>query len=478
MSSSFIKSTIWSIVQRYLPSVVQIVATLVITRTITPGDFGEVALITTFYQIAILLVSSGLGEGLMFKFDNSEIRYSSVFYFNLAVAGLIYALLFLSSDYIATFYNIPRLSILIKVININILLYAASYLQRVIYQKNLNFKILAVVSIIATLIGSSLGIYLAFLGYGIWSIVILTLTINFVETGILWGKSKWRPLLQFSWFEVKEILSYSLKILTNNIIQVIYDNIYSLVIGKSLGIRSLGFFNRMQTVVYFSTTNFMYSIESVFFPILCRNKEDENLIKVSYEKLLRISTLLASFVLIILITLSHQIVIIVLTDTWSEGIPVLRMISIAFLFVPISYINNSFLKIGNKTKILLYGNIVKKTIGLIILAITVSWGDLDMICKGILVYYSIDALISMVLTNNYLQIKITDQISYLRNNLLLGIVAIVFSFLTSLVNSVYVSFFLGLMIVCTVYAAGSVILKTKEYLIIRQIISQNTLSEN
>lgn len=477
MASSFFKFTFWSILQRYLPSLVQIVAALVITRMITPSDFGEVALITTFYQIAILLVSSGLGEGLMFKVDNSEIRYSSVFYFNLAVAGLIYALLFLSSNYIATFYNIPRLSILIKVIGINILLYAASYLQRVIFQKNLNFKFLAFVSIIATFIASSIGIYLAFQGYGVWSIVILTLTINLVETGILWTMSKWRPLFQFSWFEVKEILSYSLKILTNNIIQVTYDNIYSLVIGKYVGIRSLGFFNRMQTVVYFSTTNFMYALESVFFPILCRNKQDENKIRESYEKLLRISTLLSSIVLIVLITLAHQIVIIVLTDTWSEGIPVLRMMSIAFLFVPISYINNSFLKIGNKTKILLYGNIVKKTIGLIILAITVSLGDLDMICKGIIVYYSIDALISMVLTHAYLKIKITDQISYLRNNFLLGIIVIVFSSTTSLVDSVYVSFFLGLLIVCTVYAVGSVILKTKEYLIIRQIISQMTHSE-
>ena len=470
MVSSFIKSTIWSIAQRYLPSVLQIVATLVITRMITPGDFGEVALVTTFNQIAILLVSSGLGEGLMFKVDNSEIRYSSVFYFNLAVAGIIYVLLFFSSNYIATFYNIPRLSILIKVISINILLYAASYLQRVIYQKNLNFKILAFTSIIATLIGSSIGLCLGFLGYGVWSIVILTLTINFLETGILWVKSKWRPLLQFSWLEVKEILLYSLKILANNIIQVIYDNIYSLVISKMLGFRSLGFFNRMQTVVYFSTTNFMYSIESVFFPILCRNKNDENQIRDSYEKLLRISTLFTSFVLIIMITLAHQIVIIVLTDTWSEGIPILSMISIAFLFVPISYINNSFLKIGDKTKTLLYGNIVKKIIGLIILAVTASWGDLEMICKGIIVYYSIDALISMVLTHVYLKIKITDQISYLRNNLLLGIIAIVFSFPTSLVDSVYVSFFLGLLIVFTVYAAGSVILKTKEYLIIKNIV--------
>ena len=238
-------------------------------------------------------------------------------------------------------------------------------LERIIYQKNLNFKFLAYVSIIATLIGSSIGIILAFKGYGVWSIVILILSINLIETSILWIKSKWRPLLQFSWFEVKQILSYSLKILSNNILQVTYDNIYSLVIGKSLGIGPLGFFNRMQTVVYFTPTNFMYSLERVFFPILCRNKHDENQIRESYEKLLRISTLLSSFVLIILITLSHQIVIIVLTDSWSEGIPILRMMSIAFLFVSISYINNSFLKIGNKTKILLYGNVIKKSIGLI-----------------------------------------------------------------------------------------------------------------
>lgn len=473
MTLRIIESSIWSIVQRYVPSVVQILATLAITRTIAPGDFGEVALVTTINQIAILLVSSGLGEGLIFNSDNSEIKYSSVFYFNLAVSGLIYTSLFFASFHIATFYNIPRLSLLIKIISINILLYAVSYIQRIIHQKNLNFKFLAYVSIIATFTGSSVGLFLASQGYGVWSIVILVLTINFLETGIIWFKSKWRPLSQFSWYEVKNILSYSLKILFNNIIQVIYDNTFSLVIGKSLGIRPLGVFNRMQTVVYFTTTNFLYSLESVFFPILCRNKQDQIQIRESYEKLLRISTLFTWFILTIFVTLSQQIVIIVLTDKWSEGIPVLRMISIAFLFVPISYINNSFLKITNNTSALLYGNILKKAIGLIILIITIFLGELDIICKGIVIYYSIDALLSMVLTHVYLRIKITDQIRYLLKNFILVMIASAISYTTLLVDSVYVSFLYGMLIISTVFIGTSAILKTREYIIIKKLFDKH-----
>ena len=450
----------------------QIIASLIITRVISPSDFGVVALVTTFNQIAILMVSSGLAEGLIYKGDNSELRFSSVFYFNIVVAIIFYILFFISSEFIAGFYGFPQLATLIKVSSINILLYAFSYIQRVINQINLNFKLLAYASAFAAIIGSIIGVYLAFNEYGVWSIVILQLSINFIETFILYVKSKWRPTLHFSWIEIKELLSYSLKVLSNNILQIVYDNLYTLIIGKFLGVRPLGFFNRMQTVVYFTTTNFLYSLESVFFPILCSKKLDENQLNESYEKLLRISTFLSSFVLVILITLSNQIVTIILSESWSEGISTLRILSLAFLFVSISYINNSFLKIRNKVNILLFGNVFKKTIGFIILIITFASRNLDTICIGLFVYYLIDALISMVLIKTSLNIPITNQIFYLKNNFILIMVVLGLAYLNSIFTSVYISFLLGLLIVVTVFIFGSILFKTREYLILRQIINQ------
>lgn len=415
------RAVLWSMGQRYVPSLIHIVATLIITRKITPDDFGEVALVMTFYQIAILAVASGFGEGLMFRVKNSQTMLSSVFFFNLFVAILLYLVLFLISDILACYYAMPRLSILIKITSLNIILFSLSYLHKVRKQQDIDFKSLSVISIIASIIGSIIGIALAYHGSGVWSIVSLTLSINFVEMVLLWLTSKWHPSMVFSWQELKSIVPYSSKILLSNLIQVFYDNIYSLVIGKVFNAKLLGYFNRMQTVVYYTTTNFMYSVECVFFPVLCikRNKSD-NLAK-SYENLLRLSTFLAFPILVILISLSKPIVVTILTDKWIEGADVLRLVATAYLFVPIIYLNNSFLKIENQTGILFYSNTIKKVIGIGILAISIFYGFMA-VCYGVILYYAIDAAISIYCTHHYLGISVWIQLRCLQNNIIINLI--------------------------------------------------------
>ena len=220
-----IRATLWSIGQRYIPTLIHIVATLIITRMITPGDFGEVALVTTFCQIASLAVASGFGEGLMYKVNNSQAMYSSVFFFNVGVALTLYVILFSLSGVIADFYEMPRLGVLVKVACLNIVVYSFSYIQKVQKQMAIDFKSLAVISLIASIIGSIIGISLAYGDFGVWSIVILTLSINVIEMLLLWFSSTWKPSFVFSWVELNTIIPYSSKILLNNFVQLFYDNI-------------------------------------------------------------------------------------------------------------------------------------------------------------------------------------------------------------------------------------------------------------
>jgi len=446
-----IKATLWSIGQRYVPTLIHIIATLIITRMITPDDFGEVALVTTFCQIASLAVASGFGEGLMYRVNNSQAMYSSVFFFNVGVALILYLLLVSLSGFIAGFYEMPRLGILVKVSCLNIIIYSLSYIQKIQKQMAIDFKSLAFISLIASILGSIIGISMAYIGYGVWSIVFLTLSINFIEMLLLWFSSKWKPTFTFSWIELKTIIPYSSKILFNNFIQIFYDNIYSLVIGKFFNAKSLGYFNRMQTVVYYTTTNFMYSIESVFFPILCKKKESEQDIENSYEMLLKFTVFVAFPVLVILVSLAEPIVVFVLTEKWKGGTIVLRLISIAYLFVPVIYMNNSFLKIKNRTDILFYGNIVKKCVGVGILLITVFQSFIA-VCYGVIAYYAIDAAISMYCTHQYLGIKVTKQISCLKNSIIINIIlCILLFFISSLETSNFAKCLYGIFLTGVAY---------------------------
>tara|TARA_B100001059_G_C17791931_1_gene560684 strand:+ start:103 stop:1533 length:1431 start_codon:yes stop_codon:yes gene_type:complete len=466
---SSLKSMIWSILGRYLPNLIQIVSTIVIARLVTPQEFGEVALITVFIQIASLLIASGFSEALIYRVKNSNALYSSVFYLNILLSILLYGFLCLASNNIATFYEINRLEILSKVVGVNIILYSFTYIQRVFYMIDGNFKTPAIVVLISAFIGSMAGIFLAYNGYGVWALVYQTLLINLIQLILFWKLSSWKPDFVFSIKELKLILPYSTKILLNNMVQVFYDNAYTLVIGKMFSSKILGFYNRMQTLVFFTTTNFMYAIETVFYPLLCKKKEDTIHLKESYELLIRISTFIAFPILVILISLGKPIIIILLTEKWLGSLQILKLISIAYLFVPIIYINNSFLKIINKPNVLFQSGLLKKVIGLLILIISINY-DIEYVMYGIIFYSFIDSFISMIITQISLRISVTKQLSFILNNILLNIILLLtLNYTSSFFNNVFVKLFVSIVIGIFFYLVIPMTLKLKEFIILKNI---------
>ena len=469
---SSIKSMIWSVFGRYLPNLIQIASTIVIARLITPEEFGEVALITVFIQIASLLIASGFAEALIYRVKNSNALYSSVFYLNILLSVLLYGVLYLASNNIATFYEINRLEILSKVVGVNIILYSFTYIQRVFYVIDGNFKTPAIVVLISAFIGSLTGVFLAYNDYGVWALVYQTLLINLIQLILFWKISSWRPEFVFSTKELKLILPYSTKILLNNMVQVFYDNAYTLVIGKVFSSKTLGFYNRMQTLVFFTTTNFMYAIESVFYPLLCKKKEDIIHLKESYELLIRTSTLIAFPILVILISLGKPIIIILLTEKWLGSLQILKLISIAYLFIPVIYINNSFLKIINKPNVLFYSGLLKKGIGLLVLIITINY-DIEYVMYGIVVYSFIDSFISMIITQVLLKISVIKQLSFILNNILLNIVLFfILNYTSSFFTNVFIKVFVSIGIGVFFYLGIPMILKLKEFVILKNIFNK------
>lgn len=467
-----IYSALWSLLSRYLPNLIQIISTLIIARLVTPGEFGEVAIITTFIQIANLLIASGFSEALIYKVNNSQKLYSTVFYLNILLSLLLYIILYIFSDNIADFYSIDRLGILTKVVGLNVIIYSFTYIQRVLYTLNINFKTPALITLIASVCGSSVGLFLAFKGYGVWAIVYQTLSINGIQLLLFWILSEWRPGFSFSVKELMAIIPYSSKILFNNIAGVFYDNIYSLVLGKVFSAKTLGYYNRMQTVVFFTTTNFMYAIECVFYPALCRKRESRAHIIESYEKLIRLSTFIAFPILIIMISLGKSIIMILLTEKWMGGLQILQLVSVAYLFIPIIYINNSFLKILNRPNLLFYTGVLTKIIGLVILVVTINY-NITVVCYGIIAYYIINALVSMVCTRFVVKITLIKQIGFILPNILLNIVlyfiiVCISPFIIGDFTKVFVCILGG--VVC--YSALAILFKSKELFIVRGLFKR------
>lgn len=462
----------WSIGERYVPTILQITSTLILTRMIMPSDFAEVALITVIIDLLTLFVSSGLGDGLIYKNENSSLMYSSVFILNTSIAVLLYLILLSVSGLISSFYGIPRLRFLIYVAGLNMIFYALSYVHRTMYSIKLDFKTPATITFLSTIIGCMVGLIMAFNNYGVWAIVFQSLTITASQSVMFWIKNNWRPMLVFSWSELYEILPFSARIFLYNLIQSIYDNIYTLLLGKFQPARSLGFYSRMQTVVFFTTTNLAYSLAQVYYPMLSKIKDDMDGLREKYLMISRLTIYAAFPILVILIGVGKDIIVLILTDNWAGGYEILRMLCCAFFFMPLIYINNTYMKLLSETRILFYTGIFRKMIGVSILLITIT-STMTKILLGIILTFFIEWLVTSMCIQRYLKVSMMRQIVNILPTLVVNSFVVVLlmwigRYFDFIYSRIIISFFSAVII----YILWPVFFKTKEYFDLKALIKK------
>ena len=243
-----ISGVLWSCVERFSVQGIQFVIMVII---LLPSDYGMIGMLAIFIAIAQTLIDSGFSNALIQKKDRSEIDYSTVFYFNIVVGIILYFILFFSSPLIARFYNTPELTGLTRVLALNLFINSLAVVQRAILSIKIDFKTQAKASFSAAIISGIVGIVMAVTGFGGWSLAVLAVLNAFVNTVLLWIFSKWIPLKVFSFESFKKLFAFGSKLLASGLLDTIYRNIYTIVIGKKFASTDLGYFTRADQFAQF-----------------------------------------------------------------------------------------------------------------------------------------------------------------------------------------------------------------------------------
>ena len=243
-----ISGVLWSCVERFSVQGIQFVIMVII---LLPSDYGMIGMLAIFIAIAQTLIDSGFSNALIQKKDRSEIDYSTVFYFNIVVGIILYFILFFSSPLIARFYNTPELTGLTRVLALNLFINSLAVVQRAILSIKRDFKTQAKASFSAAIISGIVGIVMAYTGFGVWSLAVQTVLNAFVNTVLLWIFSKWIPLKVFSFESFKKLFAFGSKLLASGLLDTIYRNIYTIVIGKKFASTDLGYFTRADQFAQF-----------------------------------------------------------------------------------------------------------------------------------------------------------------------------------------------------------------------------------
>lgn len=386
----------WSSIERFSVQGFQFLIQIVMARILLPSDYGVIGILIVFLAISQSIIDSGFSNALIQKKNRNELDYSTVFYFNIAIGIFLYALLFFLSPFIASFYNNPVLEPVMKVISINLLIYSLAVVPKAKLAVCIDFKTQAKASVLGVVFGGTVGIILAYTGYGVWAIVIQATVGAFIETLLLWILIRWKPLWSFSISSFKSLFSYGSKLLFSGLLETIYRHLYILVIGKKFPTQDLGFYTRGELFTQFPSSNLSIIMSRVSFPVLSEFQDDNEKLKYYYRKYLRASVYIIFPLMTGLCVLAEPLVSLVLTDKWLPCVALMQILCFAYIWFPIHTINLELLQVKGRSDLFLRLEIIKKIVGVIVLIITIPWG-IKVMCGGLV----FSSFISLFINSHY-----------------------------------------------------------------------------
>ncbi len=466
-----ISGLIWSFIDSFANQGIQFIVGILLARILSPREFGLIGTLAIFIALSQSFVDSGFTHALIRKRDCTQTDYSTVFYFNLVAGILLYLILFFFAGSISVFFNEPQLELLLQVLGFGLILNAFGMIQRTILTKNINFKFQTRVSVIASTLSGIIAISMAYNGFGVWSLVALTLSRFGFSSILLWIWTKWKPSLIFSKNSFKELFSFGSKLLFSGLIDTAYRNIYFLIIGKFFSMVELGYYTRADQFQALPSQQLTGIIDRVSYPILSTIQEDVKKLRMAYKNIIK-STMFVTFVLMLgMVAIAKPMIVTLIGEQWLPSVIYLQMLCFAGMFYPLHALNLNMLKVQGRSDLFLRLEIIKKILAIPIIIIGIIYGIKIMIL-GMIVHTIIAYFINSFWSGKFIGYSTVEQIKDILPSFVLALtVAVVILMLGNIIDLA------NIWILVTQITVGAVltiilaeIFRLNSYLYIKEII--------
>lgn len=470
-NKSVITNFIWRFAERSGAQLVTFVVSIVLARLLMPEDYGTIALVTVFTTIMQVFVDSGLGTALIQKKDADDLDFSSVFYFNFAVCIILYFVMFFTAPFIAAFYEMPELTPVVRVISLTIVISGVKGVQQSYVSRHMLFKRFFYATLGGTICSAFLGIAMAYAGFGVWAIVAQQLSNTSIDTLILWITVKWRPKHIFSWSRLKGLLSFGWKLLCSALLDTVYNNLRSLLIGKVYSSADLAYYNEGDKFPNLIVANINSSINSVLLPAMSKEQDDADKVKNMTRRSIMVSCYIMAPLMIGLASCASNVVTIVLTEKWLPCVCFLQIFCITYMFYPIHTANLNSIKAMGRSDLFLKLEIWKKVIGMILLLSTMLIS-----VKAMAYSLLISTLTSMIINSwpnkKLLKYSFLEQMKDILPSIMLAMGMGVVVYIIGHLNIPTLPLLI-IQIICggAIYVSGSAILKLEPFLYLLGVIN-------
>jgi O-antigen/teichoic acid export membrane protein len=461
----------WNIIETIGRNFFRFVIGLILARLLEPSDYGLVGMVTIFITMAGVFIDSGLSTALIRNANSDSGDYSTVFFFNIGAGILFYLLIYMTAPLIANFFKQPLLIKIVRVIAINFVITSFGIVQNTIFFKQMNFKTLTKISLIAIFISGGTGILLAYYGYGVWALIVQGLLMTFISSILLWYFSGWKPSLYFNKNSLKRLYKFGSKLMLAGIINSFFQNIYRIVIGRLFTARDLGFYTKSEGIARTPSVNIYAIFQKVFLPSFSLIQEDNLRLKLVLKKVLIVSGFIIFPVMLGSIALAKPLILLVLTDKWSGSIPYLQLLCFSFMLYPFHALNINILNVKGRSDLVLKLEYIKK--GAIILAIllTFKFGILALV-TGQVVTSIFAVFINSRYSGKLINYPVSEQLRDLSPYFALSAVTTLVLFVPVIIldNKYLIQLLLQLLFGSSIYFISSRLLNLQAYFEVRNVI--------
>lgn len=469
-----ISGMIWSSVHKFGTMGISFVANLVLARLLTPEDFGIIGMIAVFIVISGTLVDGGFASALIQKKNPTKEDYSTIFYWNLFISVVLFITLYLTAPAIERFYNIPDLSIIMRVQGLVLIMNAFNIIQFNQLRKQLNFKLLASTNLRAAILGTTVCIVMAFIGFGVWSLVTQLLLTTFLQTIFLWYASSWRPALVFSRKSFRELFGFGSFMLLTSILDKTYNNVQALIIGRVFSAGDLGFFSQAKKLEDIPVRGLSTIVNQVTFPVFSQMKDDLERMRKGISKSLKAITFLNFPLMVLLIVIAKPLILFLFTDKWDESIPYFQILCAGGMIWTVNTTNTNIFKSLGRSDIYFYVQLTKRIIGVLMILYGLRYG-----IEGMLYATALSAYV-FFFVNTYFSSRLSGystlhQIKDIFPSFILSIAVGILVYLSSMVMrdfALVIMIFIQSVLYTIMYIGISYVLKLEAFIIYYEVIEK------
>jgi teichuronic acid exporter len=422
----------WAFLEQFSLQGINFLISIILARILLPEEFGVIGMISVLLAIGVALKESGVMTSLIRTIDPDEYDYSTVFYTNLFASLFIYSLLFITAPAVAAFFDKPELINITRVLTLKIVINAFVSIQNTRLVKAMNFKKQLLMHLPAIILGGIAGVVLAQKGFGVWSLVYMTLLQEVFAALFLWLSSDWYPRLIFSKAKFKIHFFFGYKIALSNLVNALYDNIYNIIIGKYFSAQQLGYYTRAYTTRQIPIANISAVLNKVTYPMFAEIQNDTVKFKKVYKLLMQQVVFFISPIMIIAWIIAEPLFLFLFTEKWLPAVPYFQVLCLASILYPVNNYNLNVLTVKGRSDLLLRLEIIKKTLIGIGIFIIIPFGIMALLWFQVattMVVFFINTYYSGQLINYPTSEQLKDIVPILLLSFVMGVICYGASFL-------------------------------------------------